>query len=86
MSPDVMSPGSPMVNMPPMGAGKAATTRKCANCGQAGHIRMFTWILFFVIATNLKATGTNKKLCPKLNGQWKELGMSPPAAMGTPNA
>lgn len=36
-SPDVMSPGSPMVTSTPVG--KAATTRKCANCGQSGHIR-----------------------------------------------
>jgi hypothetical protein len=36
--------------------------------------------------TDVVNAGTNKKLCPKLNGQWKELGMSPPAAMGTPTA
>jgi hypothetical protein len=36
-SPDAMSPGSPMVTSTPVG--KAATTRKCANCGQSGHIR-----------------------------------------------
>jgi hypothetical protein len=42
MSPDIMSPGSPMVPMP--AAGKQATTRKCANCGQAGHIRKSSYI------------------------------------------
>lgn len=64
MSPEATTPGSPMTMMPV--PGKTATTRKCANCGQAGHIR------------------TNKKLCPKLNGTWAELGMSPPAPAGTP--
>lgn len=56
-------PGSPMP--PPMSSatagGKQATARKCANCGQTGHIK------------------TNKKVCPKLNGRWRELGMSPPS-------
>jgi hypothetical protein len=42
MSPDMMSPGSPMVPMP--AAGKQATTRKCANCGQAGHIRKSSFL------------------------------------------
>ncbi|KAI5804466.1 hypothetical protein EDC01DRAFT_421124 [Geopyxis carbonaria] len=36
MSPEGTSPGSPMMMAP---QGKQATTRKCANCGQAGHIR-----------------------------------------------
>lgn len=65
MSPaDAASPSTPGANGP-----KQATTRKCANCGQAGHIR------------------TNKKLCPKLNGKWKDLGMSPPpTGPGTPGA
>jgi hypothetical protein len=38
------------------------------------------------MVTDMHNAGTNKKLCPKLNGQWKELGMSPPAAVGTPTA
>lgn len=37
MSPEVTTPGSPMITTP--APGKAVTTRKCANCGQAGHIR-----------------------------------------------
>ncbi|RPB09738.1 hypothetical protein P167DRAFT_607773 [Morchella conica CCBAS932] len=40
-------------------SGKATTNRKCANCGQAGHIR------------------TNTRVCPKLNGTWEKMGMSP---------
>ena len=82
MSPDAGSPGSPMVQS----QGKQATTRKCANCGQAGHIRLFP---IFNLSSHTGLTiylGTNKKLCPKLNGQWEALGMSPPAAPGTPNA
>ena len=37
LSPDAASPGSPMVPTPSVG--KVTTTRRCANCGQAGHIR-----------------------------------------------
>ncbi|KAL7273610.1 hypothetical protein RUND412_003514 [Rhizina undulata] len=37
MSPQATTPGSPMAPTPP--PVKQATTRKCANCGQAGHIR-----------------------------------------------
>lgn len=67
---DAMSPAdAASPSTPGAGGPKQATTRKCANCGQAGHIR------------------TNKKLCPKLNGKWKDLGMSPPpAGPGTPGA
>lgn len=48
MSPEATTPGSPMISTP--APGKTVTTRKCANCGQAGHIRKFLrgvseWVL-----------------------------------------
>lgn len=80
MSPEATTPGSPMISTP--APGKTVTTRKCANCGQAGHIRMFFRGAHGFLTDSV--SGTNKKLCPKLNGQWAELGMSPPAPAGTP--
>lgn len=84
MSPEATTPGSPMITTP--APGKTVTTRKCANCGQAGHIRRLPHLEYYTIYLLLILAGTNKKLCPKLNGQWAELGMSPPAPAGTPTA
>lgn len=60
-------------------SGKATTNRKCANCGQAGHIRKDFYPLFLRCSFGLRTLiGTNTRVCPKLNGTWEKMGMSPP--------
>jgi hypothetical protein len=62
-------------------SGKATTNRKCANCGQAGHIRKDPYPLSLTIRCifDLRTLiGTNTRVCPKLNGTWEKMGMSPP--------
>jgi hypothetical protein len=52
MSPEATTPGSPMTMMPV--PGKTATTRKCANCGQAGHIRKRLSVTFVIVINEPK--------------------------------
>jgi transcription initiation factor TFIID subunit 1 len=73
------APGSPMVSTAVSTAISAAPAGKATTARKCKNCGLVGHIR------------TNKKVCPKLNGQWAEMGMSPPdgntpmaAAGGTP--
>ena len=62
------SPPSPGANP----ARAAGTLRKCANCGQVGHIKTNKkYIRLALMALHLSKLLTSYRLCPMLNGSMK---------------
>lgn len=63
MSPEATTPGSPMTVVPP--PGKTVTTRKCANCGQAGHIRNHSSFILRLVGYLLTSTRHKQEAVPE---------------------
>ncbi|CAN9180300.1 unnamed protein product [Alternaria alternata] len=66
--------GSSSSALPPGGPGKGgATPRKCANCGEVGHIKTNTkQVIKIYSVLNESANTIPNRLCPLLNGQRKQ--------------